>query len=78
MIQVATALILLFAFAGYSEPPVRRPLAPERWNDPTVAPHFPRLPRLSTAEAATRSPNDVEPPNFLQHLTPVHVERNGS
>jgi hypothetical protein len=41
--------------------------------DPTVAPHLPKLPRMSTASSPQRLPLDPPCPNFLQQITPVRI-----
>jgi hypothetical protein len=73
MIQAVTLLVLLLTIPSYGEVPVRLKVVPAKVDDPTVAPHIPTLPRMSTMSRPTRRTNDLPVPNFLLDLKPVRL-----
>ena len=72
----ATSLIIVFlSLAGSSAPTTQRATFPDPLVDPTEAPHFPRLTRMSTVQTMSRRGESPELPNFLRHLTPTSSDR---
>jgi hypothetical protein len=71
MIQAVTLLILLLTIPRYGELPVRLKVVPAKVDDPTVAPHIPTLPRMSTMSRPKRHSTELPVPNFLLDLEPV-------
>lgn len=75
MIQAVTLLILLLTIPSHGELPVRLKVASAQVDDPTVAPHIPALPRMSTMSLPKRHSTELPVPNFLLDLKPVRLHR---
>jgi hypothetical protein len=71
MIQTVLLTLVFLFLPNYSQLPQRRCVVPAKSEDPTVAPHIPHLPRMSTMASPERGIANLPVPCFLHGLKPV-------
>ena len=71
MIQTVLLTLVFLVLPNYAQVPPWRCVVPAKSEDPTVAPHIPHLPRMSTMASAKRAIADLPVPRFLHDLKPV-------
>ena len=73
MIQTVMLSLALLTMPSYGQVPLRRAATPVKVEDPTVAPHIPKLQRMSTMSEPKRAKGNLPVPHFLRDLQPVRV-----
>jgi hypothetical protein len=71
MIQTVILTLVLLPTPNYGQVPLWRCELTAKAEDPSVAPHIPPLPRMSTMSSAKRAVVDLPVPRFLHDLKPA-------